>query len=478
MSALDFNAPGSAGLSARILAVLVGLLGLLIFIVVAANKGSLLVLAAIVAGVGVLLLIGRPLLLLTLLAVFAVLIETPETAAFLSGAGRIYDPVISGLTPVELLWGLLLVATLVDVTRRRELRLPAPLTVPLLLLVGAICVGVVTGHYGHSTPKSLFGSVRALSFLVLLPLVVVNLVRTREQLRSAAIVGAALVTVKSLAGLGAVAAGSGFVVDGATITYYEPTANWITLIFLLVVLAALLARVRLPGWVLGTLPLALASLVLSFRRSFWIGAVVGLVLVVLLGLGQLGRRVVLPVAVVLVVGIYLALGANVVTEAQGPIAKRIQSLSPSLLSTNPEDRYRIDERKNVVDAIAAHPLEGLGLDVPWVATHPLSIEHTNGRQYVHFAALWFWLRLGILGVIAYFWILGGAIFASMRLWRRDADPLVRAGGLGVAGAFVALIVAETTASFTGVDVRFTIVLGVVLGLVAAARATATPSSAD
>src|ERR1700716_4231937 len=137
MSALDFNAPGSAGLSARILAVLAGLLALLIFGVVAANKGSLLVLAAILAVVGVLLLIGRPLLLLTLLAVFTVLIESSETAAFLSGAGRIYEPVTSGVTPIELLWGLLLVATLVDVMRRRELRLPGPLTAPLLLLVGA-----------------------------------------------------------------------------------------------------------------------------------------------------------------------------------------------------------------------------------------------------------------------------------------------------------------------------------------------------
>ena len=69
----------------------------------------------------------------------------------------------------------------------------------------------------------------------------------------------------------------------------------------------------MPWWAWTTAPLALASLLLSYRRSFWIGTSVGLVLVILLGSGRFGRRIVLPLIVVVGVGLALTLSGHVVT---------------------------------------------------------------------------------------------------------------------------------------------------------------------
>jgi len=51
------------------------------------------------------------------------------------------------------------------------------------------------------------------------------------------------------------------------------------------------------------------------------------------------------------------------------------SLNPSKLEASAEDRYRLDERANVLAEIRAHPIEGLGVTIPWAATaQTLSLE--------------------------------------------------------------------------------------------------------
>jgi len=127
----------------------------------------------------------------------------------------------------------------------------------------------------------------------------------------------------------------------------------------------------------------------------------------------------------------------------------------------------LDERANVLGEIREHPITGLGLSVPWQATvQPLSVEHENGREYVHFAALWFWLKLGILGLLAYLATIAGAGLLGWRVWRRSEEGPLRAFGLASLCGFAGLLVLETTATFTGVDPRFTVLLCAQIGLLA------------
>jgi O-antigen ligase len=226
-----------------------------------------------------------------------------------------------------------------------------------------------------------------------------------------------------------------------------------------------LARVQVPLWVLLGTPLMVLSLALSYRRSFWIGVVLGLLLVLLLGLSPLGRRLLVPTGLLVAVAIWAL--ASIGFQTQTPIAERAASLKPSKIQSNAQDRYRIDERVNVVAEIRERPLTGLGLAVPWSSkARPLPIDHENGRQYVHTTALWYWLRLGLLGVLAFVLIMVAAARLAYRVWRGHADPLMRAVGLGSLCALIGLAVIETTGTFTGVHVRFTIVFGLLLGVLA------------
>jgi len=247
------------------------------------------------------------------------------------------------------------------------------------------------------------------------------------------------------------------------LTYYEPTANWLVMIALFGIVATLLARVRPPMWVLLSGPLLFASLLFSYRRSFWIAVVLGLLLVLLIGTSPMGRRLLVPTSLALGFAIWAMGSINV--GSQVPILKRVASLTPSKLESNAEDRYRLDERANVLGEIREHPLTGLGMTIPWAATvRPLSVEHEGGREYVHFAALWYWLKLGILGLVAYVGVIVGGMLLAWRGWRATRDPWMRAFSLASLCGLAGLVAIETTATFTGVDPRFTVLFATQLGL--------------
>ena len=109
------------------------------------------------------------------------------------------------------------------------------------------------------------------------------------------------------------------------------------------------------------------------------------------------------------------------------------------------------------------------IGVPWTARYPLAQALPGGRQYTHVVVFWYWLKLGLLGVFAYLWIMVAGVRTGLRVWRTDLDPRIQGAGLGLAAALVGLAVAETTGSFTGVEPRETVLLAVMLGWLAAAQ---------
>jgi hypothetical protein len=410
-----------------------------------------------------------PLPLLTFIFVLVVLVEgtdlfVPQLSA------PLYTSVFKGLTPVDFLILLLFFGTLLDAYRREGRFLGVgPLNWPLALLGAATLAGAATGHGRGASVKAIYEPVVVLSHVILLPFVVVNLTRGRVKLERALGLLAALAVAKSLLGLLIVVGGRQEAIHGAAVSYLEPTANWLVMLYLLAMLACALKRVRLPLWMWGATPLALADFVLSYRRSFWLGAVLGIVVVVLLGSGRRGRRVVVPTVIMLALAaaIFLPhLGNGEVRSS--PVLQRVVSLNPTSLSANAEDRYRIDERRNVLANLRNEPITGLGIAIPWAATKPLSLEHPGGREYTHMVLLWYWMKLGLLGLLAYASVIGATLWMALRVWMKHGVAAVRACALAMLGAVLGLMVAELTASFTGVDYRFSIVFPVILGLLAVA----------
>jgi O-antigen ligase/polysaccharide polymerase Wzy-like membrane protein len=458
-----------------------GLIALAVALLVAAavhvlGTVGLLVPLALLAAV---LLVKRPLLSATLVVGLTIFCEGPYFGLF-NFTSHLYDQLYRDISLLDALVGLVVVAGLADVLRtRRALRLPRALGLPLALLALAMLAGVITGHAaGVSLRYSIF-SEHVLAYLLALPIVIANL--DIDDRRITQLLGGAmgLAIVKAILGLIEIHEHLGTQIEGSTtLTYYEATANYVMMIALLTLLVAALIRAKPPLWTLLGSPLVLASLLLSYRRSFWIASALGLLLVIVLATSPAARRMLIPAALAVAAAIWLL--GSIHFQSNLPLVKRVTSLSASNLEANREDRYRLDERANVLGEISAHPITGLGMGVPWQATvTPLSVEHEGGREYVHFAALWYWLKLGILGLLAYLGVLAGSVLVAWRGWRCNREPLLRAFALASACGIVGLATIETTGSFTGVEARFTAVLATQLGLLALiARRRGTGVDAD
>jgi hypothetical protein len=456
-----------APLSREMLLALAWALGTLMLAYVGAHKLGT---AGLLVPLGVVLLIilmRHPLAMVSLTTGLVILCEGPTFGLF-SFTSHLYDPVYRQLTSVDCLVTLTVVSIGLDVMRkRRPVRMPRALAFALILLALAMVAGAVTGHATGLGLRSVLLGENVLAYLLLLPVAVANLDIGPDRVRALLLGATGLAVIKAALGLIEIAGHKGAAIEGtSTLTYYEPTANWLIMVVLLGVVAALVARMHPPRWVLLGGPLLLASLLLSYRRSFWIGAVLALILVIMLSLSPLGRRMLIPVGLLLVISIWL-LGSINLQNSQSTVVRRVASLNPSKLEQNVEDRYRLDERANVLGAIREHPVTGLGVLVPWSATfQPLSVEHPEARLYVHFAFLWFWLKLGILGAFAYVSVLAAAALTAWRVWRSRREPLFQVFALASLCGFAGLAVIETTATFTGVDPRFTTLLGVQIGLLA------------
>jgi O-Antigen ligase len=415
--------------------------------------------------VGAALLVRRPIAAVSLAVGLAILCEGPTFG--IPAMTKLYNPVFKQLTALDVLIAFAGVAVALDlIRRRRQPYLPGALGFPLLLVTLAMAAGAaVTQDDGGGLRDTLF-SMHVLGYLLVLPIAIVNLDLDRDQLKLLLKGALVLALLKAAMGLIVMATGGSVEVDGgAHLTYYEPTANWLILLALLGSVAAVVGGMPRERWMAIGVPLLGAAMVLSYRRSFWIASVLGLLLVLLLGTSRRGRRVLVPAVALVAVAIWVI--GTIQFQAQTPLATRVQSLAPSRLEANAEDRYRLDERVNVIAEIKRHPVAGIGLQQGWQASErPLPVEHEDGRQYVHFALLWWWMKLGVLGVTAFVSVVLGALLLAWRTWRNNSEPLFRCFGLASMCGVLGLIAIETTASFTGVDARFTVVLATQLGLLA------------
>jgi O-antigen ligase len=443
----------------------------LLVLVACGIKFGLAGLALPLLGVGALVLLRYPGLTLSL-AVGATVLAEDAGFPLLGFGSKLYTNIFKSFTPLD---ALLVVAFLGLVLRMLEeqqpIRLPPrALMVTLVLTAFALATGVIVGHQNQAGTLHVLIATHTFNYLIVVPLMVVNLRVTPDDVTKLLAGGLVLAAIKAVLGFGALAKGGSAMVEGTqSLTYYAPTANWLMTIALLGVVAAVVLGARPPWRVVAVAPLVLLCLVLSYRRSFWIADAVGLLLVVVLGVSSssVGRRLIVPVIAALGIGIYLL--GNVALQSDTPLAQRVQTLSPDKVQATPDDRYRLDERANVVHALHQDPVAGLGLEVPWHATaRSLPVEVNPDHLYVHFAALYWWLKLGILGLLAYAGLLVSGIWLSARAWLATWHrPAIRAFGLGSLCAFLGLIVIETTATFTGSDQRFTLLLAAQLGLLAA-----------
>jgi O-antigen ligase len=357
------------------------------------------------------------------------------------------------------------------VSTREPIRMPRGFSAALSLAALAVLAGVLQGVLTGSAPRSaIVSTLQTIAPLLIIPLLVVNVVRTQEQLRAALAIGLALAGVKAFAGLLVVLSGAASSQIGlGRLTYYQPTANLLMMLFLLAVLVAQLSGTSIPRWVRWLAPVVFATLLLSYRRGIWLGTVLAAALVIFPASGRVGRRLIAPAACVVALAFYLALGTGLAGDLQGTLVNRVTSINVAAVARDKQDRYRIGERKNVWAAIARSPVTGIGIGTEWPTRYPMSFEYAGGHLYAHLGVLWWWMKMGLLGLAAYVLLLGSALATGIRVWRRHADAQVRVFGLTAAAMTAGLLTVELTSSIIGPNERGTLLFGAVIGLLAAAN---------
>lgn len=418
---------------------------------------------AVMAGVGAFVLVQRPGVTFALLVGSVILFE--DTTGALLTVSSWYEGLPGVfLGPTDLLLLVLLAGVVLEIGRDHDAdRLLGPFTGPLLVLAAATLWGVVMGRSAGAGTLAIFPQVRPLIFFILLVPLAGYVLAKAQRWRTTLNVAAVLIPLKAVTGLATRLYGGELGPGQDAVTFYEPTMNFLMVVFLLALLGAAIRRVPLSRWVWLSAPVVTLSLLLSFRRSFWIALVLGLIIVGFVAAGRRTRPVVAFLLLALGLSLWAAVSAGGSTDSTNPIIDRAQSLSPSRINATSGDRYRLEEQRNVVAEVKAHPIDGLGLGIPWTQRYAVSELHPGGRYYTHVTPLWYWLKLGLLGVVAYLWLAWSAMAVSYRRFRTAADPLVRVVGLAIAAGWLGLVVAELTGPFTGIDFRLTIAVGTILG---------------
>lgn len=459
--------PALGGGGAPLLAA--GALGLLVVAAAATRLGPTTTLAALLAAVGVVYLLAHAEWAVGVAVGVFVGAEADKSwgAPVLA---KLHMPTAVQLSPFEMLMLLAVASVILHCSRRHVgFRGMAPFGLALYLAAFAITFGVVHGVLGGDYVFYIVTStLQTVAPLFVMPFLIVNVVRTRTHLRRVLIAVPIIALLKAIAGLTVSLGGLGAVSEGVGIlTYYAPTSNYVLMLFLLGMLAMLVRGVPTYTLAKWAVPVVVVCLTLSYRRTFWLATIACVLILVVIGSGKELRRF-LPVLAIVVLGTGYAILTGGVLSSDSAVVQRAQSISPEKVTRNEQDRYRISERKNVLLALEKQPLTGLGVGVEWKTRYPMPFEGNDLHAYAHVGILWWWMRAGLLGGIAYLAVLGTTAWVGIRLARRHPDPLIAAASLAAGVSVFGYLIVELASAVLGADQRGTAALGVVIGLLAVA----------
>jgi hypothetical protein len=177
-----------------------------------------------------------------------------------------------------------------------------------------------------------------------------------------------------------------------------------------------------------------------------------------------------------IVGVLIVLGAGYVTAFRNQTSLLGQPAHAIWSQFQPDPRdaasnqYRQLENLNLAIDIRAAAFTGTGFGVP--IAHPIPIFDASGIDPLinfipHNNVLYIWLRLGTLGCVAFWCLVGAAIVSACRLARHPDRDLALFGALGMFAVMGWLV--EGYFDMGIVSFRIILLIGTVLGAVTAAH---------
>ena len=379
---------------------------------------------------------------------------------------------------------LLMVLTLAAVVRRRLAAHQKPLEVgPLFGVIGLFTLmGLFGIVYGIGTGGNLQQSAwefRPQVYMLITYLLAVNLVRDRSQLNRILWIFLIGLVFKSFVGLWRYAITLGgdldkireFTTENSVLAHEESFFFALFLIFALLLYLFRAHRAQLMFTLIFALPVILAFL-LNERRAGFVVLAVGLIVVGFMAYALLQRMrrpllILLLIALVCLPPYVVALGKSNNLVAQ-PARSVMSMIQPGERDASSND-YRQLEGENLKWNISASPVLGTGYGHSIEFFENLSVHTISGSfafldLIPHNTVLWVWMRLGYLGFVIFWFMIGRIIIEGAMVARKLEDPYLRVISIF---AVVSLIgwVFQGAMDMGLVDFRANILIGVLVGMI-------------
>jgi hypothetical protein len=302
---------------------------------------------------------------------------------------------------------------------------------------------------------------------------VMNLVRTRSQLTTLIygfiVIGLvasvlAIVPVVSGRGLSEAPAAS----DAGVARVLQPgiVAAFVTFMVALASLAVV-STPRARAIYVGVLLISGLGVVVTLDRNMLISAAIALAVLLFVlrraGWSKFGSGLTLAGAIILLLLLLTWASGNegrVLSYFPAFYARLSSAFSGKILSRTETLAWRLREISYAWPVLLANPILGIGFEV---AYRPAFYIGDPLQSYIHNAYLWLWMKLGILGLVAFVWLSFRALSQGLRHWSRVGEEWLRAAALGFTLAFLAMLISNLVAPFFIQDWSATI-FAVILGI--------------
>ena len=217
----------------------------------------------------------------------------------------------------------------------------------------------------------------------------------------------------------------------------------------------------------------LAHLLLSFTRGYWFGAVAGLAAATFLAWRSLGRferavrarrLLLLPALAAIVLATAglstLYFGSDRVLSAAG--SRFGSSFSTETTGETLSNVIRLLEYERAVQGALESPVVGQGLGYSFVTRDPITRD-ARSQWYVHNYYLLIWLKLGIVGLAAFAWLIASLVRSGARTARDDPSWAARAWAIATVAVTCQVLVILIT-NFSLADVNTAFVLAYLWGV--------------
>lgn len=376
-----------------------------------------------------------------IVAACVVLVETqPLAISILTDRLHVYYWPASlagrGERPIGLLLLFLLALTVYRRLRRHERALEGgPLLLPFGCFLVCVAWGVVHGLSSGGSVRIIVLEVRPFCYLFLSYLLAYNLVTTTRQVRTllwVIIIGAG---VKSLQGmyvyLGVL---HGRLEGHREILAHEESFFLAAVIVLFVVFSIHHRDRRQYHTILQLLPFLVIVLIANQRRVAYLellaGASVVWALAFLHATSRRRRLVkILSVSAPLLLFYVFAFYQDTTFFAR-PARSLVSIFYPDPMDTKSAESnlYRVIENRNLLATIKQHRLLGRGFGIPFLQPTTLPDISEWNPYYLHIphnTILWVWMRLGTIGFLALWVLIGALVVRGARLAGRLRDPYLQ-----------------------------------------------------